>query len=291
MSLEVSNMSLLVEFFLSLGGIGGFIVGVIAIIKFARKERLKGKGRYSAKYMDRPDLRKELDKLYESILKDSKSFLIDVVFAEAYELRKEGKTEEAIKKWRSLANIAEGIDDDLAALAFTSIGYLYEKEGAVEDGISALDRAIDLNPDNAEAYHIRGTLRFMRQLKETITEGHENQLLRIQERADFFLEDYNKAIELEPNYADAYTDRGNIKKFIGQNEEALADYNIAINFKPDSAHAYANRGDLKFNMGGIDEASADFETALRLAEEQGISGIEELVSRKTVSIRVDDLNL
>lgn len=276
---------------LSLGGIGAFITCLIVIIEFVRKERLKGKGRYSAKYMDRPDLREELDKLYESILKNSKSSLIDIIFAEVYELRNEGRIEEAIEKWRSLANIAERTDKNLASLAFASIGYLYKKEGAVEDAISALDRAIDLNPDNAEAYHIRATLRYMRQLKETITEGYENQILRIQEQADFFLEDYNKAIKLEPNYADAYTDRGNVKKFIGQNEEALADYNMAINLKSDSAEAYANRGKLKFEMGDIDEASADFETALRLAEQQGISGIEELVSDKLVEIRADDLNL
>ena len=59
-----------------------------------------------------------------------------------------------------------------------------------------------------------------------------------QEKIEF----YNKAIELNPNYAEAYNYRGlayNDKKYY---EMALSDYNKAITFDPNYANAYNNRG-------------------------------------------------
>lgn len=53
---------------------------------------------------------------------------------------------------------------------------------------------------------------------------------------------YNKAIELNPNYAEAYNYRGlayNDKKYY---EMALSDYNKAIAFNPNYANSYNNRG-------------------------------------------------
>ncbi len=54
------------------------------------------------------------------------STLADRAIAEAYSLQEEGRIEEAIEKWRSIAIVAEGIDDDLAADAWFSVGYLRE---------------------------------------------------------------------------------------------------------------------------------------------------------------------
>jgi tetratricopeptide (TPR) repeat protein len=53
---------------------------------------------------------------------------------------------------------------------------------------------------------------------------------------------YNKAIELNPNYAEAYNYRGlayNDKKYY---EMALSDYNKALSFNQNYANAYNNRG-------------------------------------------------
>ena len=47
--------------------------------------------------------------------------------AEARQLAEEGKTGEAIARWRHIANVAEGSNDDLAALAYRSIGDLSEQ--------------------------------------------------------------------------------------------------------------------------------------------------------------------
>ena len=47
--------------------------------------------------------------------------------AEARLLAEEGKTGEAIARWRHIASVAEGSNDDLAALAYRSIGDLTEE--------------------------------------------------------------------------------------------------------------------------------------------------------------------
>ena len=52
---------------------------------------------------------------------------LDRAIARAYSLQDEGRIEEAIEKWRSIANVAEGIDDDIAAHAWFSVGYLLQE--------------------------------------------------------------------------------------------------------------------------------------------------------------------
>ena len=51
---------------------------------------------------------------------------------------------------------------------------------------------------------------------------------------DGALADYNKAIELKPDYADAYIGRGDVKYKKSDPKGALTDYNKAIELKPDS---------------------------------------------------------
>ena len=54
--------------------------------------------------------------------------LADRAIAEAYSLQEEGRIEEAIEKWRAIANVAAGIDRELAARAWFSVGYLLGEE-------------------------------------------------------------------------------------------------------------------------------------------------------------------
>ncbi|MCD6213540.1 MAG: tetratricopeptide repeat protein, partial [Candidatus Desulfofervidus sp.] len=78
---------------------------------------------------------------------------------------------------------------------------LNEHERAIED----FSEAIDLNPDDAEAYINRGN-------------AHTN--LNKHERA---IEDYGKAIELNPAFAEAYSNRGIAYSEIQRYEESARD--------------------------------------------------------------------
>ena len=55
------------------------------------------------------------------------------------------------------------------------------------------------------------------------------------------IEHFDKAIELEPDYAEAYYNRGCIYKD-GDHQQAIRDFTKAIELRPDYAMAYVRRG-------------------------------------------------
>ena len=87
---------------------------------------------------------------------------------------------------------------------------------------------------------------------------------QIRLQADRFA-DYDEALRLKPDLAEAYNNRGAVKDELGRHDDALADYDEAIRLKPDLAEAYGNRGNAKNALGLKDEARKDFETVLELA--------------------------
>ena len=168
-----------------------------------------------------------------SVQRDPTSSPIDRAIATAVLLQQQGKIEDAIEKWRSIANVAGEENRRLQAQAWFSVGYLHsEGEGAdLEAEMDAYTRAISLNPVYAEAYNNRGVV------KKNLSQY------------DAALEDYDQAIRLNPNLTEAYNNRGNVKKNLGQHQAALADYDRAIELNPADAGAYTNRGVVKNELG------------------------------------------
>ncbi len=75
---------------------------------------------------------------------------------------------------------------------------------------------------------------------------------------------YNKAIEINPQDAEAYFNRGNVKAALGNHEEAIQDYNKALEINPQSAEAFNNRGNAKAEIGNQKEAIQDFDQAIEV---------------------------
>ena len=78
------------------------------------------------------------------------------------------------------------------------------------------------------------------------------------------IKDYDKAIELDPNYALAYMNRGIAKAQLKQYSAAIADYDKAIELDPNFALAYHNRGVAKYNLAQYNAAIADYDKAIEL---------------------------
>ena len=76
--------------------------------------------------------------------------------------------------------------------------------------------------------------------------------------------DYDKAIALNPEYANAYYNRGNAYNSKGEYDRAIADYDKAIALNPDDAIAYSNRGLAHEKLGDNQKAEADYQRALLL---------------------------
>ncbi len=78
------------------------------------------------------------------------------------------------------------------------------------------------------------------------------------------LEDFNKAIELDPYSADSYNYRGMVKYFLDDYKSALEDFDKAIALQPDYAEAYNLRGVVKGELNDDKGACEDWEKAFEL---------------------------
>lgn len=90
---------------------------------------------------------------------------------------------------------------------------------------------------------------------------------RNQGEYDKAIADYTKAIDLSPNYSDAYNNRGVAYYYKSEYDNAIADYNKVIQLNPNDADAYNNRGVAYENKGDYDRAIADYRKALQLNPE------------------------
>jgi S1-C subfamily serine protease/tetratricopeptide (TPR) repeat protein len=81
--------------------------------------------------------------------------------------------------------------------------------------------------------------------------------------------DYDRAIAINPDYADAYFNRGNAKSDLGQKPAAIADYDRAIASNSNYAEAYFNRGNAKSDLGQKGEAIVYYSNAAELFYKQG----------------------
>ena len=63
------------------------------------------------------------------------------------------------------------------------------------------------------------------------------------------IEDFDKAIKLNPDYVDAYNNRGFTKENLGLYEEAFKDYKKALELDPNNKYAMSNIENLKKEHG------------------------------------------
>src|SRR5262249_13725970 len=77
---------------------------------------------------------------------------------------------------------------------------------------------------------------------------------------------YSQAIQLQPDYAEAYNNRGlaYALESKGNMAQAIADYTQAIAFRPGYAVAYNNRGVAYMASGHPEQAISDFNSAVAL---------------------------
>ena len=78
------------------------------------------------------------------------------------------------------------------------------------------------------------------------------------------LEDFNRAIKIDPKRADGYLGRGNSLNTLGKHREALEDYHRVIEIEPDLGNAYINRAIAYSHLKEYKKAIADYEKGLEL---------------------------
>ncbi|REJ43634.1 MAG: tetratricopeptide repeat protein [Microcystis flos-aquae DF17] len=154
----------------------------------------------------------------------------------------------------ALSDYSKAIDiNPNLADAYNNRGNLYKDLQKYDLALSDYSKAIDINPNDALAYNNRGNLYYN------------------QQKYELALSDYSKAIDINPNDALAYNNRGNLLAYYNRGllyidlqkyELALADWNKAIDINPNLAEAYYNRGILYKNLQKYDLALSDYSKAI-----------------------------
>ena len=125
-------------------------------------------------------------------------------------------------------------------------GNSHFQRGEYELAIANYNKAIELNPNFAEAHNNRGLANLW--------------LLRFGDA----IADCDKAIEIQPQYADAYHTRGNAKAGRNEHTEAIDDYDVASSLNSRHAKAFNSRGVSKACLGQYNEAIKDFNSAIEI---------------------------
>ncbi len=141
-----------------------------------------------------------------------------------------------------------------AILAVAGLGFLTVRRNAEYRDEAALWRqTVRCAPGNARAYGNLGAALVSREGFEDTLAGGEEALRAL-----------DQAIALQPDYAKAYVNRGNVHAAAKHYAEALRDYNQALALQPDDAEAYYNRGNLHLDTQRCAEAIGDYNQAITL---------------------------
>ena len=117
------------------------------------------------------------------------------------------------------------------------------EKGNINNAIIYLNKAIEINPSDARFYISRGTFR---------------------ENDEDSIDDYTKAIKIDPDNVFAYRLRADSKLKLGDNEGAIDDYTNAIKIFPNKAYLYNYRATAKRKLGDNEGADEDDKKADKL---------------------------
>jgi len=160
------------------------------------------------------------------------------------------------------------------------LGVLLKLEGRLEEAISAMRRAVILQPDDYVALSNLGhalrsagrlveaeeSYRAALALKEDSAEAHGNLGIVLNEQGRFSESEtsYRRALDLNPDYVEVYYNLGNTLLAQRRLPEAETSYLQALKCKPDFVDAFNNLGNLLKEQGRITEAEACIQKALSL---------------------------
>ncbi len=188
-----------------------------------------------------------------------------------------GKYVQAIELFSSL--IRQSPDDDTN---FLWRAQARQRLGRLDEAEADLGEAIRLSPSKAEPRLQRAQLRYARsRLPEALLDcttaielGGPHLAGAHSLRASLYLAekdfqrasaDCDAAIRLDPDFAQAYNNRGLARQGLGDLSGAIDDFSAALEHHGQLSEAYNNRGALRMQLGQSQEALADLNEAVRLA--------------------------
>jgi len=161
-------------------------------------------------------------------------------------------------------------------------------KGQWNEAIDEYSKAIALTPDDAAIYYERGKIYLngfykvsqaliLEQPKPEMPrpeyESHDDYIKYNEQENALYekaIQDFSKAILLNPNNASYYYDRATTYYRIYKNKEAIEDYSMAITLKHNDGQYYFSRGQVFFRMHQYIKAIDDFNKAMELGTEDSL---------------------
>ena len=100
--------------------------------------------------------------------------------------------------------------------------------------------------------------------------GQGNTLLELKRYQDA-LEAYDKAIQIQPNNLDAWTGRGKALDHLQRYEEAIASFDGALKIQPNSLDAWNERGSVQIKLQHYSDAIASFDKAVKIQPNESLA--------------------
>jgi protein O-mannosyl-transferase len=143
-------------------------------------------------------------------------------------------------------------------VAHNNLGYLCADRGDMDKAISHFESAARIRSGKRDPHY---------DLASAFVQMNLGDVLARKGRSDEAMVHYQEAIRLQPNYGDAYYNRGSVLFAQGRIDEAIADWEKALQIQPNDADAHTGLGNALLQKGSLREAIAHYETALALAPE------------------------
>ncbi len=165
-----------------------------------------------------------------------------------------------------------------SGFAWKVLGASLQLQG--KDGLSALRRAADLLPGDADAQNNLGnalqslgqvdgaaaSYRRALQLKPDYAEANANlgNALHSLGQLDAAVDSYRRALAIKPNYAKTHNNLGRVLHDLGRPNDAIASYRQALLLDSEYAEAHNNLGNVLREIGQLDDALASCREAVRI---------------------------
>ena len=173
----------------------------------------------------------------------------------------------------------------LVALESSSLSNLQKaialhQQGQLVQAEALYLQLLQMEPRNADAIHLLGVIAYQSrkfqiavdlighaiEINPDVASYYSNRGNALQElnQFDAALASYDKAIELKPDYAEGYYNQGNTLQVLKQFEAAIVSYEKAIKLKPDYAEGYYNHGNVLKVLNQFDAALISYNKAIEL---------------------------
>lgn len=159
--------------------------------------------------------------------------------------------------WPSLQKYARPALGIIALGSIALAAVAYERTKVWKDSETLFTNVIENYPKAGVAYQNRGHY-YRTQSSNADDPNKRNQLLQQA------MEDYNNGIEIRPDNATLYSNRGKVWFEWKEYEKALEDYNKSLELRPNDAQTLINRGAVRGMLGDTQGALADFNKAVEL---------------------------